>query len=82
MQFPDIDKLINSVISDLPEKMGNLSDEVQENLRQALASSLKKMDLVSRHEFDIQTAVLQRTRKKVDEMEKIIKQLEEKLLKN
>lgn len=82
MQFPDIDKLVQSVISNLPEKVGNLSEEVQDHMRQTLSASLQKMDLVSRHEFDIQSAVLQRTREKVDEMEKVIKQLEEKLLKN
>jgi len=31
------------------------------------------MDLVTREEFDAQVAVLQRTRKKVDEMEKQLK---------
>lgn len=82
MSFPDIDKLVKSVVSNLPEKVGHLSEEVQENIRQAMSTTLEKMNLVSRHEFDIQSAVLQRTREKVDEMEKIIKQLEEKLLKN
>ena len=38
------------------------------------------MDIVTRHEFDIQAAVLQKTRSKVDELEKIIKQLESSLL--
>ena len=80
MQAPEIDKLIQSVVDNLPGKIGPFGDELQDYLRQALASSLKKMDLVTRHEFDIQTAVLQRTRSKVDEMEKIIRQLEDSLL--
>ena len=80
MQIPDIDKLIQSVLENLPGKVGPFGEELEEYLRQALSSSLKKMDLVTRHEFDIQTAVLQRTRTKVDELEKTIKQLETHLL--
>lgn len=81
MQMPNIDKLIQSVVEDLPKKIGPLGDEVQDYLRQNLSSALKKMDIVTRHEFDIQAAVLQKTRSKVDDMEKIIKQLESHLLK-
>jgi len=80
MQIPEIDKLIQSVVENLPSKAGPIGDELQNYLQQALSSSLKKMDLVSRHEFDVQTSVLQRTRSKVDEMEKLVKELEEKIL--
>ena len=81
MQIPEIDKLINSVVENLPGKIGPLGDELQDYLRQSLSSTLKKMDIVTRHEFDIQAAVLQKTRSKVDELEKIIKQLETHLSK-
>lgn len=80
MQIPEIDKLIQSVVENLPGKMGPFNDELQEYLRQSLSSTLKKMDIVTRHEFDIQSAVLQKTRSKVDELEKVIKQLESHLL--
>lgn len=76
MQIPEIDKLIQSVLENLPTKVGPFGDELQDYLRQAMTTALKKMDLVTRHEFDIQSAVLQRTRAKIDEMEKVIKQLE------
>lgn len=81
MQIPDIDKLIQSVVENLPGKAGPFGDELQNYLQQALSSSLKKMDLVTRHEFDIQSAVLQRTREKVEKMEEIINELETRLLK-
>lgn len=80
MQIPNIDKLIQSVVEDLPKKIGPLGNEVQDYLRQNLSSALKKMDIVTRHEFDIQAAVLQKTRSKVDDMERTIKQLESHLL--
>ncbi|MFK5914267.1 MAG: accessory factor UbiK family protein [Woeseiaceae bacterium] len=80
MQIPDIDKLIKSVVDNIPGKAGSLNDDIQDYLRQSLSTTLKKMDIVTRHEFDIQAAVLQKTRAKVDEMEEIIKKLESKLL--
>lgn len=80
MQIPEIDKLIQSVVENIPGKVGPFGDELQEYLRQSLSSTLKKMDIVTRHEFDIQSAVLQKTRSKVDELEKIIKELESKIL--
>ena len=80
MQIPDIDKLIQSVVENLPKKVGPLGDDLQDYLKQSLSSTLKKMDIVTRHEFDIQAAVLQKTRSKVDELEKIIKKLEESFL--
>ena len=79
MQIPEIDKLIQSVVENIPGKVGPLGDELQDYLRKSLSSTLKKMDIVTRHEFDVQTAVLQKTRSKVDEMEKIIKKLEAQL---
>jgi hypothetical protein len=80
MQIPNIDKLIHSVVENLPGKIGPLNDELQDYLRKSLSSALKKMDIVTRHEFDIQTAVLQKTRSKVDELELLIKNLESHLL--
>ncbi len=80
MQIPEIDKLIKSVVENIPGKIGPFGEELQDYLRQSLSTTLKKMDIVTRHEFDIQTAVLQKTRRKVDEMEEIIKKLESKLL--
>ena len=81
MQIPEIDKLVRSVVENLPGKIAPFGEELQDYLRQSLSSTLKKMDIVTRHEFDIQAAVLEKTRSKVDEMEKIIKELESHLLK-
>ncbi|MCW9030642.1 MAG: accessory factor UbiK family protein [Gammaproteobacteria bacterium] len=80
MQIPEIDKLIQSVIENIPGKAGPFGEELQNYLQQALSSALKKMDLVTRHEFDIQSAVLQRTREKVEKMEEMIKEMESHLL--
>ena len=80
MQIPEIDKLIKSVVENIPSKLGPFGEEIQDYLQQSLSATLKKMDIVTRHEFDIQAAVLQKTRSKVDELEKTIHELEEKFL--
>ncbi len=79
MQIPEIDKLIQSVVDNLPGKAGPFGEELQDYLQQALSSALKKMDVVTRHEFDIQTAVLQRTREKLEKIEKQLEELEKKI---
>jgi BMFP domain-containing protein YqiC len=79
MQIPEIDKLIQSVVENLPKKIGPFGDELQDYLQQALSSTLKKMDIVTRHEFYIQAAVLQRPREKLEQMQKQLEELEKKI---
>jgi BMFP domain-containing protein YqiC len=43
-----------------------------------LQSVLGRLDLVTREEFDAQAAVLQRTRQKLEELEKALAQLDDK----
>ena len=43
---------------------------------------IEKLDLVSREEFEVQAEVLQRTRLKIEELEKQVAVLEKKLDKN
>ena len=56
-----------------------LGEEVQMQIRAALTSSLQKMNLVTREEFDTQQAVLARTREKLDALEQQIVELEQTL---
>ncbi len=79
MQIPDIDNLVQNVLKNLPTGISPLNEEIQDSLKEALAMALKKMDIVTRHDFDIQTAVLQKTRSKVDALEKKLQQLEQHL---
>ena len=59
----------------LPPSMGELQQDVEQNLRSGLESGLRKMNLVSREEFDVQTAVLLRTREKIEKLEQLVEQL-------
>jgi len=53
-----------------------LQDDTRQHLNSALQSALSKMNLVSREEYDIQRAVLERTREKLDMLEKKVRELE------
>ncbi len=63
----------------LPDSVDKVREDIENNLRSGLQSQLKKMDLVTREEFDIQNAVLLRTREKLEALEKVVSELEAKL---
>lgn len=65
----------------LPSHLGTLKQDFEKNCHHILAKTFSKFDLVTREEFDTQTKVLGRTRKKLEELEEHIKSLE-KLLKH
>jgi BMFP domain-containing protein YqiC len=56
-----------------------LGDEMQMQVRSAMTKALQKMNLVTREEFDIQQAVLHRSREKLDALETQISGLEESI---
>jgi BMFP domain-containing protein YqiC len=73
-----ISSLVEAVASVIPEQLGAFPENAQNNLKATLASVFAKMDLVTREEFDVQTNVLAKTRKKLEELEKQIGNLEAK----
>ncbi len=50
--------------------------EAHSKFQALLEAQLRKMNLVSREEFDAQQAILKRTRAKLDTLEQYVKQLE------
>jgi BMFP domain-containing protein YqiC len=76
-----LDDISSKVSSALPKGMQALQNDLQHNLRSGLETALSKLNLVTREEFDVQQAVLMRTRAKVDALEKQVAELEE-ILKN
>ncbi len=54
-----------------------LRDQLDRNARALAQSALSKLDVVSRAEFDAQSAVLQRTRARVQELEAELERLTE-----
>ena len=60
-----------AVMQQVGELVGpaGLAEEVDRNARQLVQSALRRLDFVSRDEFDAQTAVLERTRARVMALE-------------
>ena len=71
-----IDELSNKLSEALPDGVKLMRDDFEKNIRAILESTFSKMNIISREEFDVQTAVLARTREKLEQLEKQIKELE------
>lgn len=63
----------------MPDMARVARDDVEQHVRMAVTSVLDRLDLVTREEFDAQSAVLTRTREKVEALEKRVAALEEQL---
>ena len=76
-----IDKtaLINSIAQkagDIPGlEKSRTREDIEKNIKALMKSFLAKLDLVTREEFDNQLAVLQRTRAKLERLEKEVEAL-------
>jgi len=73
-----IDDLTRRLAGSLPKGLQALQDDIQRNLRAALEAGLTRLDLVTREEFDVQAAVLARTREKLARLEAQVAELEAK----
>lgn len=73
-QMDDIAKKLAGL---MPASLQDLQSDIKKNMQGSLENSLRKMNLVTREEFEIQTTVLLRTREKLEALEKIVKQLED-----
>ena len=74
-----IDDLTARLAGNLPVGLQLLQGDFKKNLRASLEAGLAKLDLVTREEFDVQSAVLARTREKLERLEAQIRELEKQL---
>ena len=51
-------------------------EELQQNFKSVLQAGLGKLDLVTREEFDVQRAVMLRTREQVEALQRTVSELE------
>ena len=73
-----LDDLTDRLVGLLPKGMVDMQKDVEKNVRAMLQSTFAKMDLVTREEFEVQSAVLSRTREKLEQLEQQIAELESK----
>lgn len=71
-----IDEIARRLLESLPPGLRSLRDDAENNFRAVLRASLSKLDLVSRDEFDAQARVLERTRARLEELERRLGTLE------
>lgn len=74
-----LDDLSRHLASAVPGSFQVFQDDLKKSLKAALEAGLSKLDLVTREEFDVQAAVLARTREKVERLERRVAELEQAL---
>ncbi|HNP63621.1 MAG TPA: accessory factor UbiK family protein [Woeseiaceae bacterium] len=78
MTKESIENLAKKLAESVPEGLRSMRDDMESNFRDVLRSGLNKLDLVTREEFEVQEAVLARTREKLEALEAKLEALEKK----
>lgn len=76
MTDESIENLARKLAESMPEGLRSVRDDLETNFRAVLRASLSKLDLVTREEFEVQEAVLKKTREKLDRLEAKLTELE------
>ncbi|MCU7835105.1 MAG: accessory factor UbiK family protein [gamma proteobacterium symbiont of Taylorina sp.] len=73
------DDLATKISASLPPVPEGVKGEMEQSIRSILHKTFDKLDLVTREDFEIQSAVLQKTRLKLENLEKKLSELEDKM---
>lgn len=76
MSKESIENLAKKLAETLPEGLRSMREDLESNFRGVLRSGISKLDLVTREEFEVQEAVLARTREKLEQLEAKLAELE------
>ena len=76
MSKTPIEELARKLADSVPDGMRTMRSDLEDGFRTVLQSGLNKLDLVTREDFEVQEAVLQRTREKLEALEKRLEDLE------
>lgn len=78
-----LEQIVNRVSEQLsqvlPPGVRQLRGDIEENIKVVLREALARMELVTREEFDVQAALLSRTRSRLEAVEKELKALEHRV---
>lgn len=74
-----LDELARRITTLIPAGVSEAGSDIADNVKDALRAALRKLDLVTREEFDVQRAVLLRTREMVEALEARVAELEQSL---
>jgi BMFP domain-containing protein YqiC len=80
VEIPKVEDLLRSLMQGLPPGLASsasgLREDLENNFRAVLRANLGKLELAGREEFDAQRKVLERTRARLEELEKRVAALE------
>jgi BMFP domain-containing protein YqiC len=79
MNSSGLDDLARRLADSVPESVRAFGRDLEGNFKAVLQSQLSKLDLVTRQDFDVQSAILQRTQGKLAALEARLKDIEAKL---
>lgn len=71
-----IDEIARKLRESLPPAIHTVQKDLETNFRAVLRSTLGKLDVVTREEFDTQTKVLERTRARLEQLEARVQAME------
>jgi ubiquinone biosynthesis accessory factor UbiK len=72
----DIEGLVRRLTEDLPASLQALRSDVEAHASRVLKDTTRRLDLVSREEFDAQARVLERSRELLQQLEARVAALE------
>jgi BMFP domain-containing protein YqiC len=70
-----LNDLATKLADAVPDDISSLRDDLRRNFHAVLQTALGNLDLVSREEFDVQSKVLERTRTKLEQLERELVEL-------
>lgn len=75
-----LDDLVRRLGESLPPGLNALRQDMEKSFHAVLQGAFHSMNLVTREEFEVQSAVLARTRAKLEALEAQVAELEKKIL--
>jgi BMFP domain-containing protein YqiC len=79
MNSNGLDDLAKRLADSVHESLRTFGRDLESNFKAVLQAQLAKLDLVTRQDFDVQAAILERTQAKLTAIEARLKDLESKL---
>lgn len=80
LETPKLNELTQRLVNVVPADLRLIKGDLEKNIHAILQASFSRMNLVSREEFDVQRAVLARTREQLEALEQRVAELEQRIL--
>lgn len=74
-----VNRLSEQLSQALPPGVRQLRGDIEENIKAVLRETLARMELVTREEFDVQAAMLARTRSRLEAVEAELRAMEQRV---